>query len=160
MGGMAKERAMKPTLSAQFSRIAGFVAGAIFIYAGVVKVTDPIRFATDISHYQIIPWPVGARLAFYLPWLEIICGLALIFRRLYDGALLITLALIVLFIGATIAARARGIDIACGCFGNASSHLTLTWHLILDGCILATLTFLWRTRATSRVVASPISPSA
>ena len=127
------------------------LAGAVFLYAGIAKVADPLHFASDINNYQIIPWTIGVRLAFYLPWLEIICGLALIFHRLFSGAVVITTALMLVFIGATVAAKARGIDVACGCFGSASSSLTLTWHLVLNGCILAALIILWLTpdRATA-----------
>ena len=122
------------------------LAGAVFLYAGIAKVTDPLRFASDISNYQIIPWLIGVRLAFYLPWLEILCGLALIFHRFFTGAVVITSALMFVFMGATVSAKARGIDISCGCFGTASSSLTLTWHLVLNGCILAALLILWLTR--------------
>src|SRR5437762_1662650 len=129
------------------SRIIAVFAGAVFLYAGLVKVADPLHFASDINNYQIIPWSIGVRLAFYLPWLEILCGLALIFHRLFSGAVVVTLGLMLVFIGATISARARGIDVACGCFGNANSNLSLTWHLVLDGCILVALIILWLSRA-------------
>jgi uncharacterized membrane protein YphA (DoxX/SURF4 family) len=122
------------------------LVGAVFLYAGIAKVTDPLHFASDISNYQILPWQVGVRIAFYLPWLEIFCGLALVFHRLFSGAVAITSVLMLVFIGATVAAKARGIDISCGCFGSASSRLTLTWHFVLDGCILAALVVLWVTR--------------
>lgn len=122
------------------------VAGAIFLYAGILKAANPVHFASDISNYHILPWAIGVRFAFYLPWLEIICGLALIFHRLFTGAVAISTGLIVLFIGVTISAKARDIDISCGCFGTASSRLTLTWHLVLNGCILAALVALWLTR--------------
>src|SRR5450755_4554646 len=94
------------------------LAGAVFIYAGTLKVRDPLRFASDINNYQMIPWSVGMRFAFYLPWLELLCGLALIFHRLFAGALAITVALMLAFIGATIWAKTHGIDVACGCFGS------------------------------------------
>ena len=79
---------------------------------------DPLQFANDVSNYHIVPWPVGVRLAFYLPWLDILCGLALIFHRAFAGALAITGALIFIFIGATIWAKIQGINVACGCFGT------------------------------------------
>ena len=119
------------------------LAGAVFVYAGIVKVADPMRFASDIKNYQIIPWLIGVRLAFYLPWLEILCGLALITRRLYSGALSILLGLMLIFIGATIVAKARGIDITCGCFGAASNNLGFVGHLALDFALLAALIALW-----------------
>ena len=70
-------------------RIVDLIIAAIFIYAGVLKALDPVQFAHDIDHYKILPWTVGVGLAFYLPWLEIFCGLALDFspflsRRIVD----------------------------------------------------------------------------
>ena len=118
-------------------RIVAILIGAVFIYAGVIKVLDPVGFAGDIENYKILPWPIGVRLAFYLPWLEIICGFALVFRRFYGGALVILLGLVVVFIGATVAAKARGIDITCGCFGHASKDLSFTWHMVLDLALLS-----------------------
>jgi putative oxidoreductase len=119
------------------------LTGAVFVYAGIVKVADPMRFASDINNYQIIPWSIGVRLAFYLPWLEILCGFALILRRLYLGGLSILTALISIFIVASIAAKIRGIDITCGCFGHASKNWSFTGHLALDLAILAALLALY-----------------
>lgn len=136
----------------RFWRIVAILIGALFIYAGVVKALDPVRFAGDIENYHILPWPVGVRLAFYLPWLEILCGLALIFRRLYSGALVLVLALMLVFIGATISAKARGLDISCGCFGHVSDQLSFAWHLVLDLVLITALVLLlFRQRALSRV---------
>lgn len=125
-------------------RILAIAIGALFVYAGVLKVWDPVRFAGDIQNYHILPWVVNLLLAFYLPWLEIICGLALIFRRFYSGALGILLGLLLVFIGASIAAKARGIDISCGCFGHVSDQLSFAWHLVLDFAILAAVVALWK----------------
>src|SRR5438477_1465075 len=88
-------------------RIAEFIVGGIFVYAGVIKALDPIRFASDIDNYKILPWVISVRLAFYLPWLEILCGLTLIAGRLYFGGLSILTALTSIFIIATIAAKIR-----------------------------------------------------
>ena len=115
------------------------VVGGIFIYAGVIKAVDPLRFAIDIDNYKMLPWAIGIRLAFYLPWLEIFCGLAVIFRFLYRGGLSILTALILVFIGATIAAKFRGLDITCGCFGHASQHWSFPSHLATNVVILAAL---------------------
>src|SRR6202790_794549 len=120
-------------------RVLDFIVGALFIYAGVLKVLDPTQFAVDIDNYKTVPWFIGVRLAFYLPWLEILCGLALITRRLYRGGLSILTALTSIFILATIVAKARGLDITCGCFGHASKYLNFAGHLALDFAILAAL---------------------
>jgi putative oxidoreductase len=120
-------------------RILDLIVGGIFIYAGVIKALDPIRFANDIDNYKTIPWFIGVRLAFYLPWLEIFCGLALVFRTLYRGGLSILTVMMLIFIGTTIAAKARGLDITCGCFGHASEHWSFSAHMATDLGILAVL---------------------
>ena len=120
-------------------RIVDLIVGGIFIYAGVLKVLDPIQFANDIDNYKTLPWFISVRLAFYLPWLEILCGLAVIFRFLYRGGLSILIALLAVFIGATVAAKMRGLDITCGCFGHASKNWSFPQHLAVDLVILATL---------------------
>jgi putative oxidoreductase len=124
-------------------RIVDLIVGGIFIYAGAIKALDPIRFASDIDNYKILPWFIGVRLAFYLPWLEIFCGVALIARRLYLGGLSILIALVCVFTVATIAAKIRGLDITCGCFGHASQHWGFSGHLALDLVILAALLALY-----------------
>src|SRR6059058_552084 len=120
-------------------RIVDLIIAAVFIYAGAIKALDPVQFAHDIDNYKILPWTVGVGLAFYLPWLEIFCGLALIVRRLYLGGLSILTALISVFLVATIAAKVRGLDITCGCFGHASQHWSFSSHLATNLAILAGL---------------------
>src|SRR5689334_5410957 len=90
-------------------RILSVIIGGVFVYAGVLKVLDPVQFGIDIDNYKMLPWFVSVRLAFYLPWLEILCGLALIVGFLYRGGLSILTLLVLVFIGATIAAKARGL---------------------------------------------------
>ncbi len=115
------------------------IVGGIFIYAGAIKVLDPVQFANDIDNYKILPWTIGVGLAFYLPWLEMFCGLALILRRLYLGGLSILTGLVAVFLVATIAAKARGLDITCGCFGHASQNWNFPTHLTVDLAILVGL---------------------
>jgi putative oxidoreductase len=131
-------------------RMVDLIVGGLFIYAGVSKVLDPGHFAIDIDNYKILPWTIGVRLAFYLPWLEILCGLALIVHRLYRGGLAILTALICIFIAGSITAKAHGIDISCGCFGHVSEKLSFTWHLVLDFAILAALVALCFSQRSSR----------
>lgn len=126
--------------------------GAVFIYAGALKAWDPVDFAGDIQNFKILPWSLGVRLAFYLPWLEIVCGLALMIGWLRSGAIVILSALMVVFIGATVAAHLRGIDLDCGCFGSATKDLSFGWHMAIDLALLAGLAVLWfwRPRQSAR----------
>src|SRR5436305_1155325 len=128
----------------QFSwRIVDVIVAGIFIYAGAIKALDPVQFASDIDNYKIVPWPVSVVLAFYLPWLEIFCGFALVVRLLYRGALSISTALILVFTLATVAAKVRGLDITCDCFGHASQNWSFPAHLATNLAILAALVVLW-----------------
>jgi putative oxidoreductase len=120
-------------------RIMDFLIGGIFIYAGATKIVDPVGFAGDIDNYKMLPWAISVRLAFYLPWLEILCGLALVTRRLYFGGLAILTGLVSVFIAASVAAKIRGIDITCGCFGHASKDWSFPQHLALDFIIFGAL---------------------
>jgi uncharacterized membrane protein YphA (DoxX/SURF4 family) len=130
-------------MSARLFRVLAILVGAVFIYAGAVKVLDAMGFAHDIDNYKTLPWPLSVRLAFYLPWLEILCGLALITRRLYLGGLTILTGLITVFILTSIAAKARGLDITCGCFGHASKGWSFASHILVDFAILAALLLVW-----------------
>jgi putative oxidoreductase len=149
-----------------FWRVVDLILGAMFVFAGIAKIlnldqliadvqhlrfasaladlgnlslADPAEFASGIDNYKILPWPVSVALAFYLPWLEIFCALGLVFRFLYRGALSILTVLIAVFTLATIAAKVRGLDITCGCFGHASQHWSFPSHLATNLAILAAL---------------------
>lgn len=121
----------------------GAILGGLFVYAGVLKAWDPVKFASDIQNFRILPWALGVRLAFYLPWLEIVCGVALFIGWMRSGAVAILTALTVVFIIATVSAQARGIDLECGCFGSASKNLSFTSHMAILVAMLAGLVLLW-----------------
>lgn len=125
------------------STLLAVIVGGLFIYAGASKISDPMHFARDITNFRIVPWSIAIRMAFYLPWLEIFAGLALIIGFLRQGALVVLTGLTVVFIGATISAQARGISLDCGCFGAASKGMSFTTHMLIDFGILAALVALW-----------------
>ena len=147
-------------------RFLDFVVAGIFIFAGLTKIfnldqliadlqhlrfasvfsdlgnlslANAAEFASDIDNFKLLPWPVSVALAFYLPWLEIFCALGLLFRFLYRGALSILTLSVVVFTLAIIAAKVRGLDITCGCFGHASQHWSFPAHLATNLAILAAL---------------------
>lgn len=117
--------------------------GLTFIYAGILKAWDPVKFATDISNFRLLPWPVGVRLAFYLPWVEIICGLALLAGWFRSGAIAVFTGLTLVFIAVTVSAQMREIDLECGCFGSASKNLSFTSHMAILVGLLVALALLW-----------------
>ena len=122
-------------------RLLAAAIGALFIYAGVLKTLDPAQFAGSIGNYRLLPHAAAVLLALYLPWLEIICGAALIFKKSYRGALVILATLCLIFLAALASAMARGLNISCGCFGH-SDPFPLVVSLLLDSALLAALAFL------------------
>jgi uncharacterized membrane protein YphA (DoxX/SURF4 family) len=119
------------------------LVGGVFLVAGVLKVFDPAHFAADIDHFRLLPYFAVAPLALYLPWLEIICGLAVFVSASRRSALLLLLALTVVFIAAITSAWMRGLDIRCGCFGAASTA-PLAFDLVFDIILGGVLFWLWR----------------
>jgi len=143
LSGNASTSNVKNRTSNILRRIVDLIVAGVFIYAGAIKALDPVQFASDIDNYKIFPWPISVALAFYLPWLEIFCGFALVGRLLYRGALSILMALVLMFTLVTIAAKVRGLDITCGCFGHASQNWSFPSHLATNLGILAALVVLW-----------------
>jgi len=104
-----------------------------------LSLANPVEFASGIDNFKLLPWPMSVALAFYLPWLEIACALGLVFRFLYRGALALLITLIVVFTLAITAAKLRGLDITCGCFGHVSQNWSFPSHLATNLAILAAL---------------------
>ena len=89
--------------------------GAMFIYASLDKINDPVTFSGDIRAYQIVPFGFENSLAIILPWLELLTGIGLVIGVMVDGAALISMGLLVVFIIAISSAILRGFNIECGC---------------------------------------------
>ncbi len=96
------------------------VLGGLFIYAGVVKVLDPLDFAQNIRNYRLVGQSLSFIAAIVLPWLEILAGVALAAGIWKRASALIISGLLVFFILLTLVTIARGLDVDCGCFGALS----------------------------------------
>jgi putative oxidoreductase len=115
------------------------VVGGVFIWAGVLKVVDPLGFAQSIMNYQVFPRTLAFIIALVLPWVEVISGGLIIvglFKR--SGALLVSLMLIG-FIGLVALALVRGIDTSCGCFGSLSRRADVSLILTDIGLLYLAL---------------------
>jgi uncharacterized membrane protein YphA (DoxX/SURF4 family) len=94
--------------------------GGLFVYAGVVKVLDPLDFAQNIRNYRLVGQSLSFIAAAVLPWLEILAGVALAAGIWKRASALIISGLLVFFIVLTLVTIARGLDVECGCFGALS----------------------------------------
>ena len=120
---VAPEPPLSPPAMATGLRIG---LGLLMAYAGAMKLIEPpATFAEEIGNYRLLPALAPAAAA-TLPAVEVVAGLALILLRggWRQGAALLNLSLLLVFTAAVASARARGIDLRCGCFGGESGPVT------------------------------------
>jgi putative oxidoreductase len=98
--------------------------GAIFVAASLPKIADPPSFAHMIFNYRIVPGPLVNLAALTMPWVELLCGLALILGVWVRPARWVIAALLVTFILAIGFNLARNNAIDCGCFDVAAAGKT------------------------------------
>ena len=133
--------------------IGRIVLGAIFIYAGIAKLTMPnthlwpwfilkfsvstnlSMFQQQVESYKMLSPELAGQLAHTLPFVEIFAGLMLFIGwRLKIWATLVTLIMLG-FLAVVTRAYLLHMDINCGCFGTPEK---LTgWTIVRDAAISA-----------------------
>ena len=94
------------------------VVGGVFVVAGALKIPDPAAAVRAVRAYQLLPEPLVAPVAFGLPVIEIVVGLALLLGVFVRTAAIAAAVLLMVFLVGVGSAWARGLQIDCGCFGN------------------------------------------
>lgn len=122
--------------------------GAIFLFSSVGKIADPEAFHAVVINYRLLPPSLVTATAVIFPWIEALCGLALILGRYEKGAALLVSTMMIVFIGIGFYNGYRGLNIACGCFSltakapssiavntlrNMAILMAGAWVLILPG---------------------------
>ena len=114
-----------------------WIIALVFLVAGIQKLTDPEAFVVLIDSYGLVwdsfLWP----LAILLPLLEIVCAIALVFRK--QWAVIALGGLTLMFIAVLSYGIWMGLDVDCGCFGTgdpeykaySSLHSALYKDLVL-----------------------------
>ncbi|MFA4949144.1 MAG: DoxX family protein [Candidatus Krumholzibacteriia bacterium] len=111
---------------------------AVFIYAAAQKIGKPLAFADEIHNYGVVDYgPPLYVMAVVLPWIELLCGFALVTGVVVRGAALILIGLNAMFL-AVIAKKTAGylsdgtpftqIFFDCGCGFGA----TYAWKKLLE----------------------------
>lgn len=118
---------------------------AVFLLSGGLKLLDPGQFLLDVQSFNAVPYGVAYFVAMFLPVLEILCALALWYRRLAFGAGLLLIALLIGFIGLMVTAELRGLNLHCGCFGDwlifPDAYMHIGFNCILLGLLLLDLIY-------------------
>jgi hypothetical protein len=77
-----------------------------------------------IYNYRIVPGALVNLMALVMPWIELLCGLAMILGIWVDTARAIIAAMLVVFITAISINLMRGNAIDCGCFDVTTAGKT------------------------------------
>ena len=102
------------------------VLGGILVYASWHKIADPPDFAKIIYNYRLFPESSIHMLAVFVPWIELVAGLALISGIWLRGGALMAAVFFSFFIVALSYNLARECPTICGCFDTHESGLDLT----------------------------------
>ena len=113
--------------------------GGLFLYAGLPKIMDTMGFASSIYNYKLFPSQVIGLTAAFIPWVEVLAGLALMLGVKVRGASLIISLLFVVFIGLAAISTIRGLDIDCGCFSGVERKAN--WLAIFEDIALLACSF-------------------
>jgi rhodanese-related sulfurtransferase/uncharacterized membrane protein YphA (DoxX/SURF4 family) len=130
--GQSRPKAAVSRIPAPLVTACRWAMAAVFVYAGALKIADPAGFARDIANYRILPEALVPLAALALPVLELAVGLCLAARLWHPGAAVALNAMLIAFLGALVAAMARGLDIQCGCFGSAVASGSMAGDLLRD----------------------------
>jgi hypothetical protein len=114
----------------------------MFIYASLDKIAHPEEFAKQIGYYKALPFGLENVLAIVLPWTELIVGICLIAGLLVDGATLLSIIMMLVFILAISQAILRGIDITCGCFKVSTDSDKLGLDTIIRDIIFLVMSYI------------------
>lgn len=117
--------------------MARLVMGGLFIFSGSAKLgflevfwtigflkpiaqagIDPAQFAATIKAFAILHTDLIPLFTYTLPWVELICGTALVLGLMPRGAATIINLLLVTFCLAMLSVMIRDIDVECSCFGK------------------------------------------
>ncbi len=129
---------------------------AVFLMAAVPKLLDPALFAKDILNYRVSFPVIGQNyiypVAMFMPALELVAALALLFPRWKRIGSLLSGGLLAVFTILIFQAVARGLNIDCGCFGRSGVAMALAqkvgWTKILENVLwigMAAFVF-WRSQ--------------
>jgi len=106
-----------------FLLLGRLILGYVFIYASIDKIIDPASFSDIIDNYHITPVLLNNLFALFVPMLELVIGICLIFNLNIKGASFISIALLLWFLFILSQALVRGINVDCGCFDLNSGTL-------------------------------------
>ena len=113
--------------------------GGLFLYVAWQDILDTMGFASSIYNYKLFPPSIIGISTAFIPWIELLAGLALILGvKVREASLLISL-LVAVLLSLDVINVTRGLDIDCGCFSGIerkADWLAVSEDFVLLGCAL------------------------
>ena len=125
----------------------------VFVYAGFIKSMGTSSFYQDVRAYQLLPDQWAWVWSHFLPWLEIVTGIALLAKPTRLASSLLVSLLLLLFMSALLSAWIRGLNIECGCFGEEGASSNYAGYLSRDAVMLVISLYLFKSDFTQRAAA-------
>jgi len=91
---------------------------AVWLVSGAIKVSDLNQTYIAVQAYDLLPGSVSSLVAGALPFLELALGALLLLGLGTRLTAIVSIVVLVAFIGAVAQSWARGLTIDCGCFGG------------------------------------------
>jgi putative oxidoreductase len=115
---------------------ASLLFGFVFMVSANVHLSNPYRFLSHVYSYDVVSERLGIVVAAFLPSLQFVVGIALLFfPRLRPFCFRTATVLFFAFTGFQLQAHLRGLNISCGCFSNNSDD-PISWLTIGRNAIL------------------------
>lgn len=116
---------------ATFLLLVRLIAGGLLLVAGGMKLMSPWAFALSIDSFKLVPQVLHLPLAYFIPWLEVVAGAALVLGWWSRESAATLFGLLAAFTVGLISVLVRGLKIDCGCFSGLFGEGTVGWHSVL-----------------------------
>lgn len=99
------------------------IVAFVFIAAAAGKIELPHKFVEEIQNYKMVPVALTPWMAYFLPWLELVCAAVLLLGPWRRESTLLLAAMLTVFTIAKGLVLSRGLAIECGCFSGMFAWL-------------------------------------
>jgi uncharacterized membrane protein YphA (DoxX/SURF4 family) len=104
-------------ISREFEWIARLIVGGILVWSGSAHLANPYYFLSTVYQYELTTAPIGALVAAFMPFLELVLAACLLSGCCQRAAWSLTSLMLLGFVSVQGSALYRGLKISCGCFG-------------------------------------------
>lgn len=104
-------------ITREFEWIARLIVGGILVWSGAAHLANPYYFMSTVYQYELTSAPVGALVASFMPFLELVLAACLLSGCCQRAAWALTSLMLLGFVSVQGSALYRGLKISCGCFG-------------------------------------------